>query len=222
MQRTVFLTGGARGIGAAMRQRFAAAGARVIAPTREEMELASPSSIREYFAAYAPLSIDVLINNAAENRVSPLEELPVDAWERMIAINLTAPLLLLQQVIPGMRANGWGRIVNISSCYSIVSRPGRGAYSTTKSGLNGLTRTAALENAPYNILVNAVCPGFVETDLTKQNNSPEQIQRLCEQVPLGRLAGPEEIANFVYFLCSEENSYITGQMLVIDGGFTCQ
>ncbi len=137
-------------------------------------------------------------------------------------VNLTAPFLLTQAVAPGMKARGWGRIVNISSCYSLVSRVGRMAYTASKSGLNGLTQSAAVELAPHNILVNAICPGFVETDMTRQNNNPAQIAALLAQVPMGRLAQPEEIATLVAFLVSERNTYLTGQCIPIDGGFLCQ
>jgi 3-oxoacyl-[acyl-carrier protein] reductase len=121
-----------------------------------------------------------------------------------------------------MAERGFGRIVNLSSVYALVSRPKRSMYTTTKAALNGLTRASAVELAYGNVLVNAVCPGFVDTDLTRQNNSPEDIARLCGTVPLGRLASPDEIATLVYFLGSRENSYVTGQTIVIDGGFTCQ
>ncbi len=121
-----------------------------------------------------------------------------------------------------MKERRWGRIVNISSCYSLVSRVGRMAYTASKSGLNGLTQTAAIELAPFNVLVNAIGPGFVETDMTRQNNTPAQIAALVAQVPLGRMAQPEEIAAFVAFLVSDRNTYLTGQIIPIEGGFLCQ
>jgi 3-oxoacyl-[acyl-carrier protein] reductase len=166
--------------------------------------------------------IDVLINNAGDNKIGPLEGLRLEDWEHLLSINLTAPMLLLQAAARGMCARRWGRIVNISSCYSIVSRFGRAPYSASKAGINSLTRSAAIEYAPHTVLVNALCPGFVETDLTRQNNSPEQLAALCRQVPLGRLAAPAEIARYVYFLGSDDNTYITGQTAIIDGGFLCQ
>ena len=115
----------------------------------------------------------------------------------------------------------FGRIVNISSIWSLVSKPGRLSYSVSKDGLNGFTRALAVEVAQYNILVNTIAPGFVNTDLTRQNNSPEDIEEICKKIPLGRLAEPDEIERFVAFLCSDTNSYLTGQCLVMDGGFTC-
>lgn len=121
-----------------------------------------------------------------------------------------------------MAERGWGRIVNISSVYSLVSREKRSMYSTSKSALNGLTRALAVELGPRGVLANAICPGFVDTELTRQNNTPAEIAALCELVPLGRLAAVREIAEFAYYIGSEANTYITGQTLAIDGGFLCR
>ncbi len=109
----------------------------------------------------------------------------------------------------------------MSSIFGIVTRAQRAAYSTTKAGLAGLTRTMAVEMGRDNVLVNCVAPGYVGTELTRQNNSDEDLERIAETIPVGRLAEPAEIAKFVAFLCSEDNTYITGQVLVADGGFTC-
>jgi 3-oxoacyl-[acyl-carrier protein] reductase len=112
--------------------------------------------------------------------------------------------------------------VNIGSAFSVVSHEGRAAYSSAKSGLLGLTRTAAIEGGADGVLVNAVAPGYVRTDLTEQNNTPERIAEICEAIPMGRLAEPEEVAKLVTFLASEDNTYVTGQLISIDGGFLCQ
>ena len=140
----------------------------------------------------------------------------------MLMINLTAPFLLIRHFAPRMAERGWGRIVNISSCYSLVSKPGRAGYSASKAGLNGLTRTAALEFSAAGVLVNAVCPGFIETDMTRKNNTPEQIAAICEALPIKRMGNSEEVAAYVYFLGSEQNTYISGQTAVIDGAFLVQ
>ena len=168
------------------------------------------------------MEADVVINNAAENLIFTLDKLSLDDWQRMQTINVTTPFLLIQHFAAGMARKGWGRIVNISSIYSLVSRPGRGAYAASKAGINGLTRTAALEFAESGILVNAVCPGFIETDLTRQNNTPAQIEVLRQQVPLKRLGAPEDVASIVFYLGSEQNTFITGQSVVADGGFLAQ
>jgi 3-oxoacyl-[acyl-carrier protein] reductase len=222
MSKRVFITGSSRGIGQAIARRYEQAGCKVIAPSRAELELSSVASIRAYLSQRGPLRVDVLINNAGENRINPLDTLSVDEWQRIQTVNLTAPLLLIQHVAPYMAQQHWGRIVNISTIYSLLSRPGRAPYSASKAGLNALTRTAALEYAGKNILVNALCPGFVETDLTRQNNTPAQMEALRAQVPLGRLATPDEIAELAFFLGSEQNTYITGQTIIADGGFTIQ
>jgi len=218
--RTALITGASRGLGNAIAERFAAAGMRVVTPSREEMDLASADSIRAWLQR-AP-EIDVLVNNAGENKINEIEAIALADWERILTTNLTAAFLLMQHYGPRLAARGWGRIVNISSCYGFLSRAGRGAYSASKGGLNAITRTAALEFGPHNVLVNAIAPGFVETEMTRRNNSPEQIAQLAAQTALGRLAQPAEIAELACFLASEQNSYITGQVVVIDGGFSCQ
>jgi 3-oxoacyl-[acyl-carrier protein] reductase len=121
-----------------------------------------------------------------------------------------------------MAKRGYGRIVNISSIWSVVSKGGRLPYSMSKSGLSGLTRTLAVEVAQFNVLVNGVAPGFVNTELTSQNNSEQDLAAIRAMIPAGRLAEPEEIAEIVSFLCSAKNSYITGQTIVVDGGFSIQ
>jgi 3-oxoacyl-[acyl-carrier protein] reductase len=138
-----------------------------------------------------------------------------------LQINLVAPLRLVRGLVAGMMARRYGRIVNISSIWSVVSKPHRITYAASKSGLNGLTRTLAVELAPHNILVNAVAPGYVLTEMTRQNNTEADLEAIRRTIPAQRLAGPDEIAEVVAFLCSEANSYLTGQTLLVDGGFTC-
>lgn len=215
--KRVLVTGGSRGIGRAIAARFATEGHTVTCPSRTEMDLSRPEEIQRYVDGAG--DIDILINNAGENVPLPIEEIKVDDLQRIIAVNETAPFLLMRQIGAQMAKRGWGRIVNISSVYSLISRPKRSMYTTTKSALNGATKAFAVELGPKGVLVNAVCPGFVDTDLTRQNNSPAEIEGLRAQVPLGRLASPEEIAEFVVYLGSERNTYITGQCIVIDGGF---
>ena len=219
MTRTALVTGAGRGIGAAIAQALRDAGMHVLAPSRGDVELADTASV-ERFAK--EIDIDVLVNNAAENVPSRIEDMPVDDWERIVRIALTAPFILTKGAMPGMRSRGWGRIVNIGSAFSVVSREGRAAYSSAKSGLLGLTRTAAIEGAADGVLVNAVAPGYVRTALTEQNNPPERIAEICGTIPMGRLAEPEEVATLVAFLAGESNTYITGQLISIDGGFLCQ
>ncbi len=222
MKRRAFVTGASRGIGLSIVESFNRGEFEVIAPTRKELDLSSPDSVQNYLRRNEGLEIDTLVNNAGENKVNMLEKIPLEDWQRILTTNLTSAFLLIQALAPRMAKKNWGRIVNVSSCYSFLGRAGRGAYSASKSGLSGLTRTAAIEFGSSNVLVNAVCPGFVETDMTRQNNNEAQLRTLCQQTVLGRLARPEEIAELVFYLGSEQNSYLTGQSVVIDGGFSCQ
>ena len=140
----------------------------------------------------------------------------------MLTTNLISPIRLIRGFVGQMKRRKFGRIVNIGSVWAVVSKAGRCVYSASKNGLHGVTNTLALELAPYNILVNTVCPGFVLTELTFKNNTPEQIATLAKDIPVGRLAQPEEIAETVYFFGSENNTYLTGQKIIIDGGFTAR
>jgi len=216
------ITGGSRGLGAAMSSLLEDQGVEVIAPNRDVLDLSHMESIAAYVASEQGAGFDIIINNAGINLLNELTHVQDEDWQIMLQVNLTAPMALIRGFSPYMKAQKWGRIVNISSIFSLVTRENRSAYSATKAGLNGLTRTAAVELAPHGILVNAVCPGYVETELTFVNNSPEQLAAITATIPLQRLAQPHEIAKLVSFLCSEENTYLTGQNLVIDGGFTCK
>ncbi|MEE9910699.1 MAG: SDR family oxidoreductase [Deltaproteobacteria bacterium] len=164
--------------------------------------------------------IDILVNNAGINIVKPNRETSIGDFNIMNSINLKAPYLLAREVSKLMIKNHYGRIVNISSIWSVKTRHSRSLYTTTKSALVGLTKTLSVELGEHGILVNAVGPGFTMTELTIKTNTPEDLVRLAELVPVKRLAQPAEIANFVAFLSSELNTYITGQNLIIDGGFT--
>ena len=219
--RTALVTGGSRGIGAAIADALRGQGADVLTPGRDALDLADAASVQSWLAAHSG-SVDIVVNNAGINVLGDLETIAPDTWAQMVQVNLTAPLQIIGGVAPGMKARGWGRIVNISSIFGVVTKERRGAYSMVKSGLNGLTRTAAVELAPSGILVNSVCPGYVATDMTRQNNPPDVIKQIEATIPAGRLAEPAEIARFVAWLCSEENTYLTGQTLLIDGGFTCR
>lgn len=218
----VLITGGSRGIGKEIAQLLRSTNSyQVFTPTRNDLDLLNTESIQHYFNEPEHRKVDILINNAGINVLANLEQIDLKGqWPEMIQTNLTAPLYLIQQVIPHMKAQQWGRILNISSIFSQITKDRRAAYSAVKAGLNGLTRTAAVELGPYSILVNALCPGYVETDLTYQNNTKEALEQICQQIPVRRMAQPLEIATYAEFLVSAKNSYITGQSLVIDGGFS--
>lgn len=219
--RRALVTGASRGIGAAVARALAEAGHEVLGPPRGELDLADAASIAAYLDGARGAGIGVLVNNAGINPIVDFAALRDEDWQATLQVDLSAPMQLMRGLLPGMQAAGWGRIVNVSSVFSLVTRAERAAYSAAKAGLNGLTRAVAVEAAPHGVLINAVCPGYVETDLTRANNPPEQLAAIARTIPLGRLAQPDEIARVVAFLCSEANTYITGQTLVADGGFTC-
>ena len=218
-QKTALVTGASRGLGKAFAEQLVKNDMRVLTPGRQQLDLLSNISIDQYLASLTE-PVDVLVNNAGINRIGQTTFSDTDL-EDTLQVNLIAPIRLARGLIPGMIRRQYGRIVNISSIWSVVSKPGRITYAVSKTGLNGYTRSLAVELAPYNILVNAVCPGYVNTELTRQNNTEPDLQLICKTIPMGRLAEPAEIARLVSFLCSEENSYLTGQCLVIDGGYSC-
>lgn len=217
--RTALVTGATGGIGAAIAARFGELGARVLAPARAQLDLGSAASIAAYAAALAE-PVDILVNCAGVNVLGGLEEVTDERFADIMSVNLEAPLRLCRALAPQMAARGYGRIVNVSSIWSVVGKPRRLAYTVSKAGLNGLTAALAVEFAGRGVLVNAVAPGIVRTELTQRNNSPAEIAELERQVPLGRLAEPAEVADVITFLCSARNSYLTGQVIVCDGGFT--
>jgi 3-oxoacyl-[acyl-carrier protein] reductase len=220
--RSVLVTGAARGIGAAIAARYRADGWRVVAPSRAELDLADAGAVAQFCERDDLGHIDVLVNNAGENVLGSIAALPDTDLLRMMQTNALSAWALVRRFAGPMAEHGWGRIVNVASVYGIKSRAARGAYTASKAALIGLTKTAAIEYGEGNVLVNAIAPGFVDTELTRRNNTPEQIASLCERVPLRRLASPEEIAGLAVWLGGESNTYVTGQTVAIDGGFLIQ
>lgn len=218
--KSVFLTGATGGIGKSIHSLLSET-YHVISPLRSELDLSNVRSIMEYIGRHKADPIDIIINCAASNPLKPSwEKMTPEEIEKIIRINLTAPLLLSRGLSGHMKKQKWGRIVNISSIWGVVGRATRTIYSETKFGLEGQTRSLAQAFGKFNILVNCVSPGFVDTQMTRRNLSQLEINRLLLSVPLGRLAQPEEIAKSVSFLVSEENSFINGANIVIDGGYT--
>lgn len=163
--------------------------------------------------------IDVCINNAGINRIGFIEEAMTEDWDDIMAVNLEAPFMLTRGIGNIMKRNGYGRIVNISSIFGIVSKAKRSIYSISKFGIRGLTVSSAIDFAPHNILVNTVSPGFVDTELTRRVLGEAEMKKMAKQIPLGRLAVPSDISSVVTFLSSRLNTYITGQNIIVDGGF---
>jgi 3-oxoacyl-[acyl-carrier protein] reductase len=218
--RTALVTGTSRGIGAAIAGKLSTEGIKVIAPKRKELDLLSNNSIDTFLDSLKE-PVDILVNNAGINILSAVTQVSDSNIQDTLQTNLIAPLRLIKKIAPQMMARRFGRIVNISSIWGIVSKRNRVTYSVSKSGLNGMTKTLAIEMAPFNILVNSVAPGYVNTELTRQNNSEQELEVIRKSIPVGRLAEPSEIAEVVFFLCSEFNTYITGQIIMVDGGYTC-
>ncbi len=218
--RRALVTGARRGIGLAIADAFREQGAIVLAPGRDELDLLSDGSIDRYCAALG--AVDVLVNNAGINPLGSAAEFTDADLGATVQVNLVAPMRLARALTPGMARRGFGRVVNVSSIWSGVAKARRFVYAATKAGVNGMTRALAVELAGSGVLVNAVAPGYVNTELTAKNNSPEELARIAETIPVRRLAEPREIAEVVAFLCSARNGYLTGQTLFVDGGFTCQ
>lgn len=219
--RTVFLTGGARGIGAAILEELKSSGCDVIAPSRKELDLSSMESVEEYLSSHPNLEVDVLINNAGTNTPQLIEKISLKNWMQTLQVNLGSALRLIQFFAPGMASRGHGHILNTSSIFASVTKEGRAVYSMTKAALDALTRSAAVEYGPKGVLVNSLAPGYVDTELTHRNNTPAAIEEINGSIPLRRMATPQELAKVAAFLVSKNNTYITGQTLVADGGFTC-
>ena len=240
--RTVLVTGATRGIGAAISEAFRDANANVIATgtnpdsiaeLNRQAEAAGIENIRYLAVDFSDREsldafleaidgearIDVCVNNAGINRINPIDEILVEDLDAVLDINLRAPFLVCRSVTRLMKKAGYGRIVNIASIWSVISKPGRSVYAATKFGLVGMTKTLAAELAASNILVNAVSPGFVETEMTATTLSEDERRALASQVPINRFAQPVEIAKVVLFLASDQNTYLTGQNIVVDGGF---
>ncbi|HRP74405.1 MAG TPA: 3-hydroxybutyrate dehydrogenase [Rhodocyclaceae bacterium] len=177
--------------------------------------------------------LDIVVNNAGIQHTAPLPDFPLDKWDAIHAINLRAPFLIMQQAIPVMRAQGWGRIVNIASVHGLVASINKAAYCATKHGLVGLTRVAALETATDGITVNAICPGWTETPILDPQIAARGAQKgldraaairdmVAEKQPNQLLMPAAWIGDFVAFLCSDAAAGVTGAALPIDGGWTAQ
>jgi NAD(P)-dependent dehydrogenase (short-subunit alcohol dehydrogenase family) len=217
--RVALVTGASRGIGRAVADRFGELGARVLVPSRAELDLSDPASIDAYLASL-DTPVDILVNDAGVNELAGLTETDDDLLAATLAVNLLAPFRLARALVPGMAERGWGRVVNVTSVWTVVAKERRLPYIVSKTGLNGLTRAMAVEFGPGGVLINAVAPGFVMTEMTTQNNTPDQLRAVASGVPLRRLAEPAEIAELVAFLASSRNSFMTGQVLVCDGGYS--
>ncbi|MEV6646658.1 SDR family oxidoreductase [Amycolatopsis sp. NPDC051371] len=226
MSRLVVVTGGTRGIGAAIASRFRSAGDEVLAPGRAECDVTDEDAVAAYFAAAGP--VDVLVNNAGISSSAPLSRTSLADWQLQIEVNATGAFLCTRAVLPGMRERDRGRIVTVASTASHVGYRYTAGYTASKHAAAGLMRAVAAELAGTGVTANAVCPAFVRTDMTA--TSVARIQErtgrsvddaesaLAAASPLGRLLEPAEVAFAVAFLAAPEAAAINGQTLVLDGG----
>lgn len=238
--RTVLVTGASRGIGRVCAKLLASAGYRVVLAARNldklqdvaaeirasgaeahvvAMDMLSADSIASAVktALQDAGPIDILVNNAGVTKDGLAVRMKIADWEQVIGTNLTGAFLAMQQVLPGMMRERWGRIVNISSVVGEMGNAGQANYAASKAGLIGLTKSLAKEVGSRNITINAIAPGFIETDMTHVL-SQELKDKMIAETPVKRMGTPEDIAHAVKFLISEEAGFITGHVLDVNGG----
>jgi 3-hydroxybutyrate dehydrogenase len=256
--RTAVITGSTSGIGLGIATDLAMQGANILInglATPEELEaiaqtirdktgvkvigsganMAKPEEIRAMMAqAESDLgSVDILVNNAGIQHVSPIEEFPSEKWDLILAINLTAAFHTIKAVVPSMKKNKWGRIINTASAHSLVASPFKSAYVTAKHGLAGLTKTIALELAEFGVTVNCISPGYVWTPLVEKqipdtmaarNMTKDQVinEVLLKAQPTKQFVTVEQVAALATYLCSDMAAQITGANMTMDGGWTAQ
>jgi 3-hydroxybutyrate dehydrogenase len=254
--KTAFITGSASGIGLEIAKTFAEEGSKVVisdlndikseevaaglreqgfealsAPCDVTDEEAFKNSLQSAYQTFG--SLDILVNNAGLQYVSPIEEFPTEKFELLIKVMLTAPFIGIKNVFPIMKKQGYGRVINMASINGVIGFAGKAAYNSAKHGVIGLTKVAALEGAADGITVNALCPGYVDTplvrnqlgDLAKTRNvSLESVieEVLFPLIPQRRLLSVAEIADYAVFLASEKGKGVTGQAVILDGGYTAQ
>ena len=237
--RVALVTGAARGLGRAAAERLLAAGAcvalNVHRPEQADSlahalggdvlvragDIAGSQTVRDLIAEVLERfgRLDILVNNAAAAYSTRFEQITEEEWRRALDVNLTAAFLCTQAAVPAMKSQGYGRVVNLSSTAGkSVSTLGGAHYTASKAGLLGLTRAAAKELGPFGITVNAICPGLIDTELTREHATPDDLAAYARSFPVPRLGTAAEVADLICFLASEQAGYITGASLDINGG----
>ncbi|MBK8050758.1 MAG: glucose 1-dehydrogenase [Anaerolineales bacterium] len=241
--KTALVTGGSKGIGAEIAHVLALAGADIVITGRDRTGLQETSAKvvavgrrclaleADFRTVEGPVSaaaaalrefgaIDILVNNAGIARIKRLLDAPLEDWEETMAVNLRAPYLMAQGIVPKMIERGYGKIINVSSQAGVIGIDGHASYGASKGGLNLLTKVMALEWGPYNIHVNAVCPTVILTAMGIENwSDPVKAGPMLDKIPLRRFGQPVEVADLVLFLASPASDLITGETILIDGGY---
>ena len=252
--KTALVTGSTSGIGLGIARAFAAQGANLmingfgdhegpLAELRRSggkviyhgADMSRPAEIAEMVRSCEAEfgGVDILVNNAGIQHVAPVEDFPVERWDAIIAINLSSAFHTMRAALPGMKARGWGRIVNVASTHGLVASAQKSAYVAAKHGIVGLTKAAALENATSGVTVNAICPGWVLTPLVQKQvdaraaaagvgDDEAKRQLLAEKQPSLQFTTPEQLAELCVFLCSDAARNVMGQSWAMDGGWTAQ
>jgi 3-oxoacyl-[acyl-carrier protein] reductase len=230
--KTVLVTGASRGIGAEIARVFSELGAEVIGTRTSAgnadsvcsdwliVDFSNMEQLHNCVSDVKKIAPDVLINNAGINKIGNFVDIDHNVFLNIQQVNVVAPFLLCQAVIPAMKERNWGRIVNISSIWGKIGKEYRAPYAASKFALDGITLALAAEHSQGGILANCVAPGFTDTELTRGVLGDEGIRSLTAMVPTQRMAMPSEIAECVAWLGSSKNTYISGQNIAIDGGFT--
>lgn len=236
------VTGGASGIGLQIAQDLAARGAALCIVDRNAdaaraavaslqaagataqayvIDLADAEATRAVLARTLDQvgTVDILVNNAGIVATVPATDVTLALWQTTLAVNLTAPMVLTQGVLPGMKDKGWGRVVNVSSISGVRAGTGRLAYGTSKAALIAMTGQFAIESAQWGVTINAIAPGFVDTPMLRSLHGSSRTATFTDVCPMGRLCSPEEVSHAVMFLASEQSAFITGQTLGVDGGY---
>ena len=232
MKYRAVITGATRGIGYAIAERLLKDGLEVIVTGTKkngnhpagssyyQVDFLDEDSTNKFINFLKKQQINILVNNAGINKISEFSSIDIEDFDRILRINLRAPFQICQAVIPYMEKIKWGRIVNLTSVFGNISKEYRAAYSSSKFGLDGMTLALAAEVSEKGILANSVGPGIIDTDMTRDVLGDSGIAKLKGQIPMKRLGQASEIASLVSWLVSNENTYMTGQNLMIDGGFT--